>query len=107
MERSAQVFYNNILAGKLVQGDNGFIFEYEDNYLKDSSLPAISLTLPKAERIYKSNFLFPFFYGLLSEGENKEIQCRMLSIDENDHFNLLLKTAHSNTIGGITIREIL
>ncbi|HEX2866975.1 MAG TPA: HipA N-terminal domain-containing protein [Ignavibacteriales bacterium] len=107
MGRSAQVFYNSILAGKLVQGDNGFIFEYEDNYFQNTSLPAISLTLPKTERIYKSDFLFPFFYGLLSEGENKEIQCRMLNIDENDHFTLLLKTAHSNTIGGITIREVL
>lgn len=106
MGRSAQVFYNDIAAGTLTQEDNGFIFEYDNNYFLDTRQPAISLTLPKTNKVYNADSLFPFFYGLLSEGENKEIQCRMLKIDENDHFTLLLKTAHSNTIGAITIKEM-
>lgn len=106
MDRTAAVFYNDTLAGRLTQGDNGYSFEYEYSYLQDISLPAISLSLPKQKEAFRSGMLFPFFYGLLAEGENKIIQCRMLKIDENDHFTRLIKTAHTNTIGAVTVREL-
>ena len=48
--------------------------------------------------------LFPFFYGLLSEGINKDIQCRLYKIDENDDFTRLLLTAREDTIGSITVK---
>jgi HipA-like protein len=69
-------------------------------------LPAISLTLPKQEAAFRSPVLFPFFFGLLAEGENKLLQCRFLRIDESDDFTRLLKTCATETIGGITVREI-
>jgi serine/threonine-protein kinase HipA len=50
--------------------------------------------------------LFPFFYGILSEGVNKDIQCRLLKIDEQDDFTRLLETAGEDTIGAITIKKI-
>lgn len=50
--------------------------------------------------------LFPFFFGLLAEGENKALECRLLRIDEDDHFSRLLRTCTTDTIGGITVREI-
>jgi len=50
--------------------------------------------------------LFSFFSGLLSEGINKDIQCRLLKIDENDDFTRLLKTAGEDTIGAITVKAI-
>lgn len=106
MDRTVMVYYNNIPAGRLTQGSDDYSFEYEDSYLLDSALPAISLSFPKRKEAYKSRVLFPFFYGLLSEGENKTIQCRRLKIDENDHFTLLIKTAGSDTIGAVTIREL-
>lgn len=34
-----------------------------------------------------------FFFGLLSEGINKDIQCRLLKIDEDDDFTRLIQTA--------------
>lgn len=105
MARTALVFFNDIEAGKLIEQDAGYIFEYNDDFFQNAALPAISLSLPKTKKVYESRFLFPFFFGLLAEGENKEIQCRMLKIDENDHFTRLIKTAHSNTIGAITVRE--
>jgi len=43
---------------------------------------------------------------MLSEGSNKAIQNRLLKIDENDYFSLLLATAMSETIGALTIKEI-
>ncbi len=105
-EKRAEVYYNNIPTGYLIKKEGKFIFRYAKEYLADDSLPSISLTLPKRDESYVSVFLFPFFSGLLAEGENKDIQCRVLKIDENDSFTRLLKTASENTIGGVTVKEI-
>jgi len=100
------VFANNIQAGSIEYSDNGkYIFQYDDAYFRNQNMPGISLTLPKTQKRYESNVLFPFFYGLLAEGANKDIQCRLLKIDEEDDFTRLLKTAGLDTIGAITIKE--
>ena len=66
--RSAEVYRNGNLAGTLIETDQGkFEFRYDSNYYNDSSMPAISLTLPKSQQKYTSEFLFPFFYNMLSE----------------------------------------
>ncbi len=75
-------------------------------YLGNLTLPAISLTLPKRAAVFQSPVLFPFFFGLLAEGENKLLQCRLLRIDEDDHFMRLLRTCTTETIGGITVKEV-
>ena len=67
---------------------------------------AISLSFPKSQQEFVSDTLFPFFYNMLSEGANKTIQCQTLKIDEDDVFGLLLATAHSDTIGAITVKKI-
>jgi len=105
MEKRANIYYNNILAGSLIKADSQYIFRYEKGYL-ESNNPAISIAFPKTASEYTSNELFPFFYGLLAEGEEKELQCRLLGIDEDDHFTRLIKTAH-NTIGAVTVEEEL
>ena len=71
----------------------------------NSSNPSITFSFPKKNSEYRSKYLFPFFYGMLAEGVNKDIQCMLLRIDENDHFTRLLKTAGNGTIGSITVRE--
>ena len=105
-EKKAGVYFNGSLTGYLSKINNRYAFQYDENYLTDPGKPAISLTLPKRIDPYYSDILFPFFYGLLAEGDNKELQCRILKIDETDHFTRLLKTAEFDTIGGITVREI-
>ena len=99
------VYYSDILAGILTRTTQGFSFEYKPDYLQ-SNFPAISFSFPKSDKHYFSDKLFPFFSGLLAEGTNKMIQCRTLKIDENDDFTRLLKTANTETIGAITIREL-
>ena len=101
----ASVHYNSILAGYLSKDGSHYFFQYDENYLADNFSPAISITLPKQKEVFTSEILFPFFYGLLAEGENKDLQCRLLHIDERDHFGRLLKTGMLDTIGGITVRE--
>jgi serine/threonine-protein kinase HipA len=96
-----------MLAGILEKTERlQYIFRYDDEYYINPACSAISLSMPKTQQEYRSHFLFPFFYGMLSEGVNRQTQCRLLRIDENDHFSLLLATAQFDTIGSITVKEI-
>ena len=104
-EQKALVYYNDEVAGHLSKVDGKYIFKYDEDYLNEEKYPSISLSLPKRVEPYESEKLFAFFYGLLAEGDSKEIQCRKLKIDEKDHFTRLIKTAAENTIGAITVKE--
>ena len=103
----AGVYNNGVLAGILEKKETGeYTFIYTDEYFINQEHFAISLSFPKTKKEYESTELFPFFYGLLTEGINKDIQCRLLKIDENDDFTRLIKTAGDDTIGAITVKEI-
>jgi serine/threonine-protein kinase HipA len=105
--RKVEVYRNGILAGILTQeSQKKFVFEYEDNYFTNSTQPAISLTFPKNQKKYSSQFLFPFFFNMLSEGVNRKLQSTHLRIDESDNFGLLMATAQKDTIGAITVKPI-
>ncbi len=104
--RSAKVFYNGELAGILSKSAGKYRFIYDKNYLHTPGSKPVSLTLPLQEAPYESDILFPTFVNRLSEGVNKAIQTRLLKIDENDYFSLLLATATSDIIGPITFSEI-
>jgi serine/threonine-protein kinase HipA len=106
MSKAGLVYYNDVLAGRLEFRSNEYTFTYDPAYLADGSLPSISLSLPKSRKEHRSSVLFPFFFGLLAEGVNKDVQCRALKIDEEDHFTRLLRTAGESTIGAITVREV-
>jgi len=103
--RAAQVLYNDRLAGILSKSAGIYRFTYDKNYLAMAENRPISLTLPLQEAPYESDVLFPAFVNMLSEGANKAIQSRLLKIDENDYFGLLLATAGSDNIGPLTIKE--
>ncbi|MFH1852586.1 MAG: HipA N-terminal domain-containing protein [Candidatus Neomarinimicrobiota bacterium] len=106
--RRAQIYHNGRLAGILTQHDTrNYEFRYNDEWLANDNLPAISLTLPKSKQIHLADHLFPFFFNMLSEGVNKRLQCRQLKIDEADYFGLLLATASQDTIGAITVKPVL
>jgi serine/threonine-protein kinase HipA len=105
--RKALVFRNGEITGTLIQNSpENYEFIYDDAWLINDKCPAISLTLPKSQKVFQSDYLFPFFFNLLSEGVNKELQCRQLKIDKNDYFGLLLATASKDTIGAITISPV-
>lgn len=105
--RSAEVYRNGILAGLLTETNNQtYEFTYDSGYFNDHSKPAVSLTLPKVQMVHTSDCLFPFFYNMLSEGANREVQSRQLKIDKNDFFGLLLATAQYDTVGAVTVKQI-
>ena len=106
--RSAEVYYNHELAGVLTEESRKlFRFRYDDAWFRNGNKPAISLTMPKDRQDYTSEFLFPYFFNMLSEGFNRKLQCKSLRIDEKDYFGLLMATARFDTIGAITIKPVL
>lgn len=105
--KTANVYSNLRLAGRITESDERrYTFEYDAAYLADPTTSAISLTLPKCSEPYHCDVLFPFFFNMLSEGDNRAIQNRLLRIDEEDYFELLLSTADIDTIGAITVKRI-
>jgi serine/threonine-protein kinase HipA len=105
--RKAEIYRNGKLAGMLIEESRDkYFFRYADAYFADSLQPPISLTLPKTQQEYQSEYLFPFFFNMLSEGVNRKLQNLQLKIDENDNFGLLMATAQHDTIGAITVKPI-
>jgi HipA-like protein len=106
--KQGRVFNNNNYVGVITQiNERHYTFEYDAIYFENNNMPAISLTLPKTKIKFESQVLFPFFFSLLSEGSNKKLQSNILQIDEEDHFEFLLKTAHHETIGAIKVEEVI
>ncbi len=104
MDNVGQVYFNQVFAGRLERTTDGFVFTYEPSYLAEASNPPIAFSFPKQTQPFRSAQLFPFFAGLASEGDNREMQRASLKIDERDLFSLLLATASRETIGAVTLR---
>ncbi len=102
--RIAGILYKDQEAGLLTQQDDGsFTFRYYNAWMTDSSKPGISLSLPKSKQEYHSPSLFPFFFHMLPEGSNKMTVCKMMRIDPDDYFGLLMTTAKNDTIGAVRV----
>ena len=106
--KEAIVYRNDEPVGRLILTDEKeYVFRYDANYFGNPEKPAISLTLPKKQLEFRSQYLFPFFFNMLAEGVNKRLQCRQLQIDESDYFSLLLATAGDDTIGSVTLKPLV
>lgn len=102
MAKSAKVLYDGVLAAKLSETDEGYLLQYNDQYLEQRRSKAISLTLPKTPEAYTSKVLFPFFDGLIPEGWLLDIAIDYWKVKANDRFELLLTTCR-DTIGAVTV----
>lgn len=101
------VYYNDTMAGVLTEKNPGvgYTFQYCEEYLK-SSLPPVSVNLPKREAAYRSDYLFPLFTNMLPEGGNRRMICNSQKIDEDDFFGLLEVMANQDFIGAVNVRRI-
>lgn len=105
--QKAEVFRNTQPIGFIEKSASDiYQFNYSYNYLNSENPMSISVNFPLQKEPFTSSILFPFFFNLLAEGVVKDMQCRELKIDGDDHFSRLLKTTESNTIGSITLKEI-
>jgi len=103
--KKGTVYFRDMVAGTLEKTDVGeYVFRYEPAYFSNPLCPPVSLTLPKTQMEYRANYLFPFFFGLLAEGPQKERQCRELHIDENDDFTRLLETSAYGAVGAVYVK---
>ncbi len=105
MIKSSIVYYREIPVGILARGSKGYFFRYARSYLRQTALPPIAITLPKRNKTFYSKTFFPFFFGLLSEGIQKEEQCSLMKIDERDYLTRLAKTSKYGVIGAVRVEE--
>ncbi len=103
-----KVYRNNKFVGLIKRDkDNKYYFKYDKSYLNSDNAKSISINLKLREEEYVSDYLFSFFSNMLCEGDMKDLQCKQLRLDKDDDFSRLLKTAKENTIGSITIKEVI
>lgn len=105
--RKCEILVNKVKAGILTElDDRTFLFEYIPEYLARPDAEAVSLTLPLSSEPYSSEYLFPAFFNMLSEGENRKLQSEILRIDPDDDFGIMLETCTYDTIGAVTVNPI-
>lgn len=102
--RKAHAYYKNELAGTITETDEGYIFQYDKDFIK-KNIP-ISISLLPREEPYKSKELFGFFKGLLPEGWYLNIVGATQKVDTKDNFGVLISTTGTDTIGAVTVRQI-
>ena len=106
--KSAKILRNTQEVGILSKLDDvTYTFQYSQVYLNDPQAKNIAVNFPLQAEEFKSEYLFAFFFNMLSEGNVKKAQCRNMKIDEDDSFTRLLKTAKDDVIGSITVEEII
>ncbi|WP_223111632.1 HipA N-terminal domain-containing protein [Thiospirochaeta perfilievii] len=100
MDRIGYVYFNNYLAGTLINTKEGFCFTYDSDYIIFGA--PIGYNFPFSKSKYYSIDLFPFFENLVSEGWLLDLQSNMQHIDKEDKFGILLNNG-KDLIGAITI----
>ena len=100
--KSAKIYFQNTLAGRLIENEEGFLFAYDTEYLQNPQSQPISLTLPLRPLSYKSDVLFPFFDGLIPEGWLLDIAQENWKIDPRERMALLLACCR-NCIGAVSV----
>lgn len=103
--KKALVKYKDIPAGLLSETDEGYEYQYLDEYRNRQEARAISLTIPVSDQIYKSKVLFPFFDGLIPEGWLLDVALRNTDISELDRFSLLLLCC-KDCIGAVSVEPL-
>lgn len=105
MNRKGKVFFDNQLAGIIEQNDEGYIFSYDESYLKAEASKPISLTMPLRNESYRSKTLFSFFDGLIPEGWLLDVAIDNWKLNPRDRMGLLLAVC-GDCIGAVHIEEI-
>ena len=99
--RQRQAYVPDMAAGTSQQPDAR---EHVFTYGKDYHGEPVCLTMHVRKEAYNYNHLFTYFFNMLSEGSNRQVQSMLLHIDENDDFGIMLATAQHDTIGAVTVK---
>lgn len=104
--KQGNVYFKNILAGTIREDEDGFTFQYDQDYLQRDDAQPVSLTLPLREEPYVSQVIFPFFDGLIPEGWLLDVATKSWKINERDRMGLLLACCN-DCIGAVSIEEMV
>ena len=104
--KQAVVYMRAIRAAILTEDENGYLFEYDTDYLLSDDAEAVSLTLPLSDKPYREKVLFPFFDGLIPEGWLLDIAEKNWKIDTRDRMSLLLACC-KDCIGAVGVEPIV
>lgn len=103
MSKSGKVFLQDKHVGKIWRDDNGYWFQYLEDYRLHPTLGPVSQTLPVREAAYhEEKTLIPFFDGLIPEGWLLDIAIKNWKINEKDRMQLLL-TVCRDCVGAVSI----
>ncbi len=105
MNRQGKVYYNKEFAGIISETDEGYSFNYNEEYLENELNKPISLTFPKKQKLFLSKTMFSFFDGLIPEGWLLNIAIENWKLNSKDRMGLLLATC-KDCIGAVSIIPI-
>jgi serine/threonine-protein kinase HipA len=104
--RKVDVYYGDVYAGQLVELAKGdYEFTYDDAFLLDIGTPPVSVNLPKSQKVYRAEKIFPVFTNMLPEGANRMALCRMKKVDEEDFFGMLEMICGMDAIGKFVLKR--
>ncbi|MCH7410571.1 HipA N-terminal domain-containing protein [Belliella sp. DSM 111904] len=104
--RQAEIYYKDILAGMLIETDDGeYTFQYTEQYIQSFPNQFITFSMPVIDKPYVSNRLFPFFDGLIPEGWLLDIASKNWKLNPNDRMGLLLACCQ-NCIGAVHVKPV-
>jgi len=102
--RAADIFFKERLAGILHEGEDGYSFAYDSDYLQTPDARPVSLTLPLRSEAYVGKTLFAFFDGLIPEGWLLHFAVANWKLNPNDRMGLLLCCC-KDCIGAVSVVE--
>ena len=105
--RQAAIYYKNVIAGTLMETDEGeYFFEYDTAYREMYPKQFLTFTMPVDGGPYRDKRLFAFFEGLIPEGWLLNIATKTWKLNPNDRMGLLLACCR-NCIGAVSVEPII
>lgn len=102
MNRSGKVYFKDNYCGQISETDDGYLFQYDLDYLKKPEAKPVSVTMPLTSKPMESKTLFPFFDGLIPEGWLLDIAESNWKINQKDRMGLLLSCCE-DCIGAVSV----
>ncbi len=100
------VFVSGNRAGIIREEEDGYVFEYDKDYLLSTKALPVSITLPLRSEPYKSKTMFSFFDGLIPEGWLLNIAERNWKVNRRDRMGLLMACCR-DCIGNVSIEPLI
>lgn len=104
--RNAIIRVGSLVAGMLVEDEDGYRFTYDPAYLARPQARPVSLTMPlRTEPYVSERELFPFFDGLIPEGWLLHIAATNWKLNPRDRMGLLLVCC-TDCIGAVSVEAV-